>query len=77
MLDPWASWGVADRTVELEKVLEGRSLQVLVEEGTEGALHRERSGMTGTEAKDLIDEDTDGVLTRARHLVRGRDLSKG
>ena len=76
ILDPWASWGVADRIVELEKVLVKWSFQVLVQGSAEGALRRGRSGMAEAEVKDLVAEGIDGVPTKAQHFVQGRDLSK-
>ena len=40
ILDPWASWGVADRIAELEKLLVEYFFRGLVEGDTGGALGR-------------------------------------
>ena len=77
ILDPWASWGVADRIAEVDIVLVECCFQDLVYEDGEGLLHLATHGMKEGEVKDLDESGIDGALTGAQHFLEGPDFSNG
>lgn len=74
ILDPWASWGVADRIAELAKLLVEWFFKGLGGEGTERALRRTRCGAGEAEVNDLAEEGIGGTMAEARHSIEGRDV---
>ncbi len=74
ILDPWASWGVADRIAELAKLLVEWFFKGLGEKGTERSLRRTRYGAGEAEVNDLAEEGIEGTMAEARHSTEGRDV---
>ena len=76
--DPWASWGVTERTAELEMLLLEKICTGLVEGSTEGDLRRERCDAREAEVKDLVAEGTNRVLIiGAECLLESLELGSG
>lgn len=75
ILDPWASWGVANRIAVLEMLRVEWCFEGPVEGGTEGALRRANRGARETDVEYLVEEGIRDVLTGGEHTLEGPDFT--